>query len=83
MHFSQKITHKKSYCSFAFVSIMLKRKWLEPEKRAIIVNTFELLGHIQVNKINLFDSSDGDLKRLVTTTAFVSKPTVDKVLHQA
>ena len=82
LHFSQKITHTKSYCSFVFASIMFKRKGLAPEKRAIIVNIFELLRDIQVNKINLFDSSDGDLKRLVATTAFVSKPTVDKVLRE-
>ena len=78
MHFPQKITHTKSYCSFQFV----QAQWLDRDKTATIVNILELLHDIQVNKINLFDSSDGDLKRLVAATAFVSKLTVHKVLRK-
>ncbi len=61
---------------------MSKRKWLDSEKKNIIISVYELLHDIQFNKINLFDSSESDLIQLVAQTAFVSKSTVDKVLRE-
>lgn len=65
------------------VFTMSKRKWLDSEKKNLIKNLiFGLLRDIQFNKINLFDSSESDLKKLVAKTVFVSKSTVDKVLRE-